>query len=346
MNTENRGVAVLVAAYNAESTIRQCIDSLLQQTVDDIEVVCIDDCSTDGTREILQEYANKDHRVIVLSTEVNSGQAIARNTGLQTVKKPFVCMVDADDWLSADALETAMNVFDLYPQTDCVLFRLMKFFDGEKDVDKCIIEHSLPQKLMDGGCLTGKEAIRMSIDGWQLHGLYVTRTELYRQIPFDTTTRLYSDDNTTHLHFLHSREVRACQGKYFYRQHPSMTSRFNIHHFDLIEANYSLKRKLVAEKVDEDVISCFEQRRWCNFVVMYRTYLKHKSNMAEELRLEVERRLQVMLKTFNGKELRPTTSRKPGYWLLQNTKAFDIQQKMYMIYKRLFDGSYISEQLA
>ena len=346
MKTEDRGVSVLVAAYNAETTIRRCLDSLLQQTLGDVEVVCVDDCSTDSTREILQDYANKDCRVKVLRTEENSGQAVARNIGLKAATKPFVCMVDADDWLSADALESAMDVFEQYPQTDCVLFRLMRFFGDECDNRADVVEYGLPDKLLDGGFFTGKEAIKLSIDGWRLHGLYVTRTELHRRIPFDTSTRLYSDDNTTHLHYLHSREVRACKGQYVYRQHASMTSRFNVHHFDMIEANYSLKRNLTTENVDRDIIATLERHRWNNFVVIYRTYLKHRRELREELRKEVEQRLHNMLGTFSFNELSTSQKWKPGYWPLRNGTAFDVQQKMYMLYKRLFDKAYISEQLA
>ena len=76
-------VAVLVAVYNSSRYLNQCIDSLLSQTLTDIQIIAIDDCSTDDSLSILQDYADKDGRVQVISLPLNSGQAHARNVGLK-----------------------------------------------------------------------------------------------------------------------------------------------------------------------------------------------------------------------------------------------------------------------
>ena len=75
-------VTVLVAVYNAEKYIRKCLDSLIEQTLTDIQVVCIDDASTDNSLSILNEYAGKDNRIEVIALTENHGQAHARNQGL------------------------------------------------------------------------------------------------------------------------------------------------------------------------------------------------------------------------------------------------------------------------
>ena len=97
-------VSVLVAAYNAESYIHECIDSLLAQTMSDIEVICIDDASTDSTPAILDQYARADSRVMVRHLKENVGQARARNIALAMSGGAYVCMLDSDDWFSPDAL--------------------------------------------------------------------------------------------------------------------------------------------------------------------------------------------------------------------------------------------------
>ena len=92
-------VTILVAAYNAAPFLPKCLDSLLSQTLEDIQVVCIDDGSTDDTPDVLQRYAAADRRIEVIALPENHGQAYARNQGLLTAKGDYVCFLDSDDWL-------------------------------------------------------------------------------------------------------------------------------------------------------------------------------------------------------------------------------------------------------
>lgn len=330
-------ISVLVAAYNAERTLPKCLDSLLGQSLSDIEVLCVDDASTDNTLNILYDYSQKDSRIKVFHSAINQGQAVARNKALSHATAPYVCMVDADDWLSGDALEAALDVFGRHPHTDCVMLHLIQYFENAKTKDEQLQEICLPKQLLTGGCLTGKEAFRLSIDGWKLHGLYVTRTKLHRKYPFDTSTRLYSDDNTTHLHFLHSREVRACDGKYFYRKHISLTSHFNILHFDYIEANYALRQTLLKEHVEPECLSIYERHRWENFIVCYRSYLKNYNQLTTEQQKEVKTRFKTILTTFSISDLPKYALYKLGYIYVPSFIAFDWQQRIYLIVKRMKD---------
>ena len=322
-------IAVLVAAYNAEATLPQCLDSLCQQTLHDIEVWCIDDCSTDDTLSLLQTRSRLDSRIHILQTPTNSGQAVARNLALPQVTAPYVCMVDADDWLSPDALQSALDVFDQYPHTDCCAFRLMQHYtDGSEE------DFGLPAQLELGEMLTGQEAFELCLDGWQLHGLYVTRTELHRKYPFDTATRLYSDDNTSRLHYLHSREVRACAGIYYYRKHPdSMTISFNLRRFDFMEAQLSLKFALKDVALTKELRRKVEGDRWRTFIGCYRLYLQHEQEIAEADQTVLHHRFATILHTFRPSQLAFRYRWKPGYWLTTNTRFFDLQQRIYHLLK-------------
>lgn len=82
--------------------MHKCLDSLVNQTLHDIEIICIDDGSTDDSLSILREYANADNRVIVI-TQQNSGPSVARNKGLSIAKGKYILFVDSDDWLEHDA---------------------------------------------------------------------------------------------------------------------------------------------------------------------------------------------------------------------------------------------------
>ena len=93
-------ISVIVPVYNMERYLRECLDSILAQTIKEIEVICIDDGSTDDTSKILYEYGWKDRRVKVIS-QANSGVSAARNAGLKAARGEFVAFVDPDDWLAS-----------------------------------------------------------------------------------------------------------------------------------------------------------------------------------------------------------------------------------------------------
>ena len=97
-------VSVIIPVYNAGNYLRQCLDSVLGQSLKELEVICVDDGSTDSSREIIMEYANRDERVKSLS-QSNSGPGAARNLGLSVANGENVIFLDADDWFEGDFLE-------------------------------------------------------------------------------------------------------------------------------------------------------------------------------------------------------------------------------------------------
>lgn len=101
----NKKVTVIIPAFNAENVIHIAIDSILSQTWENIEVIVVDDCSTDNTLNVIKQYVEKDNRVKVFSTSENSGPYVARNIGLQNATGEFVTINDADDWSHEKKIE-------------------------------------------------------------------------------------------------------------------------------------------------------------------------------------------------------------------------------------------------
>ena len=210
-------VSVLVAVYNAEKYLSKCLDSLISQTYKNIEIICIDDCSKDSSAKILNKYASSDNRIKILTLAKNSGQANARNEGLKITSGEYITMLDSDDWFADDSIEKAVEAIESVPDADVSVFRLMQCYE---ETGK-IVEY---ENKTDKKCMSGWEAFRLSLD-WSMHGLYLVRADIHKKYPFDNSCLLYSDDNTTRLHYLHSRKVIMSEGKYFYRKHAeSMTS--------------------------------------------------------------------------------------------------------------------------
>jgi len=107
-------ISIIVPIYNTESYLAQCIDSLLCQTEKDVQIILVDDQSTDGSLAIAQAYAQKDRRIEVYS-QPHAGQSAARNYGLSFAKGDYIAFVDADDTIEPDWCErhlAAINSVD------------------------------------------------------------------------------------------------------------------------------------------------------------------------------------------------------------------------------------------
>ncbi len=94
-------VSIIVPVYNVEKYLGRCLDSLVMQTLEDIEIICVNDGSPDNSLAILEEYAAKDTRIRIINQE-NAGLSCARNAGLQIAQGEYIAFVDSDDWVDLD----------------------------------------------------------------------------------------------------------------------------------------------------------------------------------------------------------------------------------------------------
>lgn len=141
-------LSVIVPVYNAEKYLCECVDSILYQTLSDLELILVDDGSTDGSPAICDDYAAADPRVTVIH-KPNGRAASARNAGLGIASGEYVAFVDADDWLSPDMYEKMLAT-----GADVTLCDYVRFRDGE--------EHPFTQPNVAAG-FYNKEQIRTAI---------------------------------------------------------------------------------------------------------------------------------------------------------------------------------------
>ena len=99
-------VSIIVPVYNTQNYLATCLDSLIGQTLQDIEIICVNDCSTDNSLLVLQEYAKIDPRIRIVDLQENRKQGGARNAGIKLAKSPYFAFVDSDDWADKTMFET------------------------------------------------------------------------------------------------------------------------------------------------------------------------------------------------------------------------------------------------
>ena len=321
-------VSVLVAVYNAAPYLEQCLDSLLGQSIENIQILCMDDCSTDNSWKILQDYARRDARVEIFQMPENSGQAKARNELIRHARGKFVTFLDSDDWMAPDTLENCVKIFDEHDDADCVLLRVLKIDENgtETDYDKPI-----PPSL------TGFEAFKASLT-WDIHGCYAARREFFEQWLYDDTCRSYSDDNSTRQHYYHSRRVYyAPDARYFYRQNADSTMhRVSVRRYDFLRANTSMKRQLLELNVGEEILDIYENIRWLNCVGLYLFYYQNRRSMSAADNAYGLQEIKSVWQSIEAKRLRPRNRYKLGYIPLQwSWRLFRIEEEIYFFLRSI-----------
>ena len=114
-------VSVIIAAYNASETIVRCLDSVKKQTYPNIEVVVVNDGSTDGTKVIVEDYIAKNVALnIVLFNQINAGPSIARNNGIKYSTGKYIAFLDSDDEWFPEKVENQIECFLKYTEIDLV----------------------------------------------------------------------------------------------------------------------------------------------------------------------------------------------------------------------------------
>jgi glycosyltransferase involved in cell wall biosynthesis len=102
-------VSIVIPVYNVEKYLRQCLDSVVNQTLKDIEIICVNDGSTDNSLQILEEYANKDDRIKIINKD-NGGLSSARNAGLEIATGVYIGFVDSDDYIEIETYNEAYKL--------------------------------------------------------------------------------------------------------------------------------------------------------------------------------------------------------------------------------------------
>ena len=223
---ETELISVIVPVYNVERYLRRCVDSILHQTYRNLEVLLVDDGSTDASGAICDEYAAQEERVTAVHQK-NGGLSAARNAGLERAQGTYLCFVDSDDFLDSRMLETLCR--DLQEKDADVAVVGFRMFEREEELAPA--ELAVPVQ-----CMTGREAIRNTLVSDELgdfawNKLY--KRELFRDIRYPLG-RMMEDQGTTYRIFQQCSKVvyRPVPLYYYYQRPDSILHRRNMKFYE------------------------------------------------------------------------------------------------------------------
>lgn len=213
-------VSIIVPIYNTSKYLSKCIDSLLNQSYTNIEIILINDGSTDNSKEICDNYsvANKNIKVI---HKQNAGVAEARNTGIETANGEFLCFVDSDDYVSKNYISDMLNVAQT-ENVDIVTSNQFKIWDDNNIIE--LFDNNIPKN--DYFILTGIKTLADMLYGKTCYA--TSCCKLYKKSIFDTIRFppicMGEDSYTMYQCFLKAEKVAHLHSpNYYYLQHTEST---------------------------------------------------------------------------------------------------------------------------
>ena len=232
-------ISVIIPCYNSENCIHKCINSILNQTHTELELICVDDCSSDNTLGILEEYAMSDSRVKIYKSDKNSGSAKNPiDRGISKSTSEFICVVGHDDYL--DAMSIA-NIINRQKETDAdIVCQRMVLVDQSGNVYR----DSIPSNDFDfGQVITGKNAALPTTPKWIIgcNGALI-RKSLYEKLSTYgvTHTHMNIDEYDTRELLVMSDKVAFVDANYYYVLTPDSITR---------KATYKIFEVLITNKM-------------------------------------------------------------------------------------------------
>lgn len=216
---ENIKVSIIVPVYNVEKYLSECLDSLINQTLKEIEIICVNDCSTDNSAKILEAYSKRDSRIKSIHLTKNGGLSNARNTALQHIKGEYVFFIDSDDFIELDALEKLLNIAVSH-DIDQILFQINVKMEGDfSHISKYYHDYpeELTHRIYSGTYLFSRlDELKLF---YALVGCKFTKSELIKSNNITFINGYIHEDN----HFsvktiLHAKRVIATNDKYYIRR--------------------------------------------------------------------------------------------------------------------------------
>ena len=191
-------LSVIIPVYNTAKWLGECLDSVLSQETFDLEVICVDDGSTDESPEILREYSEKDSRIKIITQE-NQGLSAARNAGLKAAQGEYIWLLDSDDTINPDSLESIRQEIEKYGKPEVICFPdAHSFVDSDyQGARKGRKKRESPKSRLTG-INTGAKTMQILLEEkrrWVVVWIYIIRRDFAEKnrLRFKESLRVHED---------------------------------------------------------------------------------------------------------------------------------------------------------
>lgn len=273
-------ISVIIPVFNTEKYLRECLNSVLFQSLYEIEIICANDGSTDNSLDILQEYAKKDTRIKIINKQ-NEGPGITRNSAVKIAKGEYLLFLDSDDFLEKDALETLYNQIET-DKSDIIFFNINYIYEDKSDKIDFIspYENRLQKK-----CFNIQEAFDILYDTNALaFKMYKRNLWISKNIHY--SNHLLGEDSLPYFIYLaYCKKISICKKHlYNYRKHSNSLSQIASRKYnDLFEIFYNCEKALLDTPQGINLISSYLKNRIRSFVFWYKSIdLKYKHNFYDK----------------------------------------------------------------
>ena len=307
-------ISVIIPVYNVEDYLHVCLNSVLNQTFQDFEIICIDDASTDDSLEILEYFAKKDSRIVIIKQDFNQGPGYSRNCGLNVAKGEYIFFLDGDDWIDFNTFEVLIKKAD-ENDLDLLFFNEFNFhgkthkflFDSSLD-DEFLIKYE--NKVFNHFDLDKKDLFKLSNNLWN---------KLYSKSFLDDNDIQFCNENLDYENIPFFYKVMASADRisvingmfYNYRKNEFLLGKsnneiifdiFNIY-WDVLDvfiknkqlyqyykrillnyifSNLEMKYELIPDELKERFF-IETQSLFCNFIKYYDLYLDLMENVDSDI---------------------------------------------------------------
>ena len=250
----NPKISVILSAYNEEKFIRKAIESVVNQTLKDIEIIIINDGSTDNTLEIINSYADKDSRIVVIDQE-NIGLGASRNKGMKIAQGEYVTFLDGDDWFREDAFEIAYNEATA-KDTDITMYQMINYDDetGRVYENDWFNLNNLDESFDDvvfSPLKTKDFLFDLSVSSCQK----IYRNSFLKSIDASFPEGIYFEDMPFFFYvYLKAERISIIRKHFYYRRkhNLSITHVVDANYLDTVEAGCELMRRMIDNGFYED----------------------------------------------------------------------------------------------
>ena len=228
---ENKKVSVIIPVHNGERYISRCIESVLNQSYKNIELIIVDDNSNDSSYEIIEKYLKSFTCINYIKNDTCMGPAVARNRGLKYSQSDFILFLDCDDWIDLNCIEKAINKFESNSDVDIVLWEIKTVYEYNRISSRYeylynnILTNTMALNLLSHSL--ENEYFLSPLLGCKLFKRSLLTTN---NILFPDT--IYEDDMFTFTSFLHANKIALITGSclYYYQHSASLTHHFTEKH--------------------------------------------------------------------------------------------------------------------